>query len=223
MSVDELVSSFSSNHIGQEAIDLAALQAQLAQALFGQSPPQHSRPQHVARKSSYTQPCNTPTAPSPSFSFGQMVDAQYRNTATEINPNAEMSMQMNDSMEEDEQIVEAHLLSSSSPMSANSASSQFLTSSPRSISQHPSYMTTEPPSSSFTTTDPFYVAQAQAAQNYPQSPFSQYGHPSQQSPFMIKQQSPSQYNDSFNCHTAPPHLSLDTHTLFMATAATFNP
>ncbi|KAF9004778.1 hypothetical protein BDQ17DRAFT_1325570 [Cyathus striatus] len=67
ISVDDLVSSLNSSHIGQEAMDLAALQAQLAQAFFNQFP-SSAAPTPIPRKrSTHTQPCNTPTASSFSY------------------------------------------------------------------------------------------------------------------------------------------------------------
>ncbi|KAK0498363.1 hypothetical protein EDD18DRAFT_1157395 [Armillaria luteobubalina] len=156
--VEDLVSSFSSSHIGQEAMDLAALQAQLAQALFVQETPRENR---------YHRPCSTPTSrtPSSSFSWGQTDEA------------------MRDSDElEDERMVE-DLLLPSSPISAShfAVPSQ---SRPQHKSQKSTGFSANSPESNFTTTDPFYMAQLQAMQyNSPppsQSPFvqAQQSHPS---------------------------------------------
>lgn len=107
-------------------------------------------------------------------------------------------------MEEDERMVE-ELLIPSSPVSSNSFyksstphfSTPFMPSSPVSSSlqnNHISFPSTSSmtqshsdPSSVFTSTDPFYIAQLQASQTFnnssPQSVFSQNGHISQSSPF----------------------------------------
>ncbi|KAF9468777.1 hypothetical protein BDZ94DRAFT_1244568 [Collybia nuda] len=218
LSVDDLASSFSSSHIGQEAIDLATLQAQLAQTLFGQ-PIAHSSKgeRQVPYKNNYTQPCNTPTtATSLASNWGG-------SAGSGSSWNVEAMYDNRSEMEEDERMVE-DLLLPSSPMSAT-------TNSPLagSATQYSSYTNSEfdSPSSSFTSADPFYLAQAQASQNYnaaSQSAFSQYGRPQQQSPFLSSpQQHPvPHHHESFHCRPTPPHLSLDTHALFAATAATFN-
>ena len=107
-------------------------------------------------------------------------------------------------MEEDERMVE-ELLIPSSPVSSNSFyksgtphfATPYMPSSPVSSSlqqnnhpfpsTHHSMSMSQPhsdPSSVFTSTDPFYIAQLQAANNSsPQSVFSQNGHISQSSPF----------------------------------------
>ncbi|KAG6332635.1 hypothetical protein ID866_6457 [Astraeus odoratus] len=84
VSIDDLVASLSSNHIGQEALDLAALQAQLAQTLLSHqlSNAQSAFPSahasggaphtsvHIARRDpGHVQHCTTPTARTPSSSF----------------------------------------------------------------------------------------------------------------------------------------------------------
>lgn len=76
ISVDDLISSLSSSHIGQEAMDLAALQAQLAETLFGSSSAfasssSSSTTTSCSRFASAPrgrdhQPCNTPTPRTPS-------------------------------------------------------------------------------------------------------------------------------------------------------------
>jgi hypothetical protein len=77
---------------------------------------------------------------------------------------------------------------------------------------------TESPQSLFATTDPFYIAQLQAAQNYgvsPPSVFSQAAFPSQQSPFMM--------HSNFQRHNpAQNTLSLDTHSLLIAASSSFD-
>lgn len=149
--------------------------------------------------------CNTPITRtrSSSFSFGQMGDmsmAHRRNSgAASRSRSRKNSVVVDenwedvDEMDEDEQMVE-DLVTPSSPMSTSATISNFTFShrksssssshSPVAITQN-SY--TEPPSASlFTTTDPFYIAQLQAAQN-PQpttSIFAQSGRPAQHSPFL---------------------------------------
>jgi hypothetical protein len=78
VSVDDLVASLSANHIGQEATDLAALQAQLAQTLLTHqlsltpshphtSPFVHGVSVNIARRDpANVQHCTTPTARTPS-------------------------------------------------------------------------------------------------------------------------------------------------------------
>lgn len=102
-------------------------------------------------------------------------------------------------MEEDERMVE-ELLIPSSPVSSNSfyksgtphfsMPSSPVASSLQNIHTFPSTSMSQShpdPSSVFTSTDPFYIAQLQASQSFnhssPQSVFSQNGHMSQSSPF----------------------------------------
>ncbi|TFK43044.1 hypothetical protein BDQ12DRAFT_661782 [Crucibulum laeve] len=252
ISVDDLVSSLSSSHIGQEALDLATLQAQLAQTLFGQTIASSSstNPRQVPRGPSHTQPCNTPTGRTPSSSFsswGQMMPA-----AASISSSSSSSWRgadefpsrnAGDDMEEDERMVE-ELLMPSSPMS-NATPSNFLFSQqippspispltsypyPSSSSVAPSAYSAESSQSLFTTTDPFYMAQLQASQNYssPQSVFSQTGRPTQTSPFMKQQAAastqsyPISHRDNHGyMHSNAPPLSLDTHAMFARTGAAF--
>lgn len=220
ISVDDLVSSLSSSHIGEEATDLAILQAQLAQVLFEQSIV-GANAQQVPQ--GYTQPSSTPTGRTP-CSWGQ--DRQYwRPTDGDDS--------------EDEQIVE-DLLMPSSP----GPTSQFSTLS----QQHPpsaaygysTYSSTSsynpeqareasPSASIFTSTDPFYMAQVQASQTFttsPQSVFSQGGRPAQSSPFMVKHHpqtqvyhAPPQFREVHGLtHSNSPALSLDANHVFAATA-----
>ncbi|KAF9480222.1 hypothetical protein BDN70DRAFT_931890 [Pholiota conissans] len=224
-SVDDLVSSLNSSHIGQEARDLAALQAQLAETLFGANAgststggghqmhiqiPARGRPQH-------TQPCNTPLArtPSSSISGWNMYAEHKRNSSVS-------SSHYHDEMEEDERMVEELLLPSSpypgnhTASSSSNYSSPYYSSSayqspppqtPSSAYASPTFTEPPPPSPSaslFTTTDPFYIAQAQASQAFSnnanvnfsnaqqqqqqQSGFAQNGRLSQSSPFALAPQ-----------------------------------
>ena len=138
-SVDDLVCSFSSNHIGQEAMDLATLQvclhsalisdtlkvflpfcqAQLSETLFG-GPSYGRQPQMRIPdrgRSKNTQPCNTPIARTRSSSIsewgngnGMAVDSRHRSRSN--------SSACLDDMEEDERMVE-ELLIPSSPLTAS--------------------------------------------------------------------------------------------------------
>ncbi|ESK93555.1 hypothetical protein Moror_1561 [Moniliophthora roreri MCA 2997] len=201
ISVDDLVSSLSSSHIGQEALDLAALQTQLAQALFMQHAASTSISPNNSSGERFTQPCNTPTGrtPSSSISWGQMMDAQ-RTNPTRWNSD-ESFRELDDA--EDERMVEDILLPSS-PVSPgpSSSSTPFVQhqstrqsrsqsrSGPMASPVSPGFGTDSSPSI-FATTDPFYLAQLQALQSHNSSPasvFTQLGRPSQQSPFVHQQQ-----------------------------------
>ncbi|SJL01549.1 uncharacterized protein ARMOST_04871 [Armillaria ostoyae] len=204
--VEDLVSSFSSSHIGQEAMDLAALQAQLAQALFVQETP---------RENHYHRPCSTPTSrtPSSSFSWGQaMGQSSSRRQTDEV---------MRDSDElEDERMVE-DLLLPSSPISAShfAVPSQ---SRPQHKSQKSTGFSANSSESNFTTTDPFYMAQLQAMQynSPPPSVFSQLGRPVQQSPFVQAQQSHPSPRDGFLFSPSASPISIDASS-YLVTASPF--
>ncbi|KAI0346974.1 hypothetical protein BDW22DRAFT_482001 [Trametopsis cervina] len=200
LSVDDLVASFSSSHIGQEQMDLAALQAQLAQILY------HSP---LASRGTGTA---TPVARTRSNS---LAGPSYDDT------NSSDSMMATD---DDERMVE-DLLFPSSPSSSSSSmyspsTATFSTPSSHYTSSHSHYtrhsrqssLSTPfpPPSSSsshhthnvanmnhsmasnggagsiFATTDPFYLAaQSQSQAPAPSSFLAQYARPQQQSsPFL---------------------------------------
>ncbi|KAJ3751910.1 hypothetical protein EV360DRAFT_56150 [Lentinula raphanica] len=201
LSVDDLVSTLSSSHIGQEALDLAALQTQLAQTLY----PQSIAPSSETSSDSFHPPCNTPTGrtPSSSFSWGQVLDVQQRLSRRD---------EMIDDVE-DERMVEDILVPSSPASNGYSAShSQPLAYPHSQKSHHKGHYN----SSSFTATDPFYLAQLQAMQNSSApSALSQFGMPAQQSPFM--QQQPRKENFSFSA----PSISLETHNILASTSAAF--
>ncbi|KAJ7499318.1 hypothetical protein FB451DRAFT_1385017 [Mycena latifolia] len=209
--MDDLCASLSSSHVGQEAMDLAALQVQLAQTLFCQSMSASSSvPQ---RRDDYAQPCNTPTGrtPSASFSWGPMIDPSRH---SEPSPRRNTDDHFRDEMEEDERMVEDLLIPTSPVTPRQQQNSSGAGRPPQSA---PAYPPTETSPSLFTTTDPFYMAQLQAAQNYgvaPPSVFSQAAFPSQQSPFM-----------NFQRHNPTQNpLSLDTHThsLLVAASSSFD-
>ncbi|KAJ6538937.1 hypothetical protein B0H19DRAFT_1176262 [Mycena capillaripes] len=211
LSMDDLCASLSSSHVGQEAMDLAALQVQLAQTLFCQSMAASSAAQRQ-REDDYAQPCNTPTGrtPSASFSWSPMVDPS-RQSDLALRRNTEDHFR--DETEEDERMVE-DLLIPNSPMSAKQQSPAA----GRPQQTSPTYPPSESPQSLFATTDPFYIAQLQAAQNYgvsPPSVFSQAAFPSQQSPFMM--------HSNFQRHNPTQNpLSLDTHSLLVAATSSFD-
>ncbi|KAF4616145.1 hypothetical protein D9613_011443 [Agrocybe pediades] len=191
LSVDDLVSSFSSSHIGQEAMDLAALQAQLAQTLsaFNHAPLAHSytsRGRGRTARNMDTRPCNTPRALSPSArcsrsnSFSGAMDfgdVSADGRARSSSESASGFYQNDDAfMDEDERMVEELLLpssSSSTPSTSLSESTspmqmQFYSTpaSPSPFSDQNSSLspTTASTPSLFATTDPFYLAQLQLEQ-----------------------------------------------------------
>ncbi|KAJ7067917.1 hypothetical protein C8F01DRAFT_1078604 [Mycena amicta] len=206
LTVEDLCASLSSSHVGQEAIDLAALQVQLAQTLFCQSISSSSVP--TQSTDDYAQPCNTPTSrtPSSSFSWSPMVDVSRQTDTVSPRRNAEDIFR--DEMDEDERMVE-DLLMPKSPMSA-------MPQTPTHKAQQGSatYSSMDASPSLFTSTDPFYIAQLQAAQNYGlshQSVFTQPAFPSTPSPFFLQRPNHAQ-----------PALSLDPHPLLVGTASTFD-
>ncbi|KAJ7087225.1 hypothetical protein B0H15DRAFT_751151, partial [Mycena belliarum] len=179
LSMDDLCASLSSSHVGQEAMDLAALQAQLAQTLFCQS--MSSTAAVPQQRDEYAQPCNTPTGrtPSASFSWSPMVDPSRQSEAA---PRRTTEEHFRDEMDEDERTVE-DLLIPASPV----APRQQTATAGRSQQNSPTYPASEVAPSLFSTTDPFYMAQLQATQSYsvaPPSVFAQAAFPSQQSPFL---------------------------------------
>lgn len=196
------------------------MQAQLSQVLFKQSAA-GANTQRVPRGNTHT--CNTPTERTP-CSWGQ--DRQYWKPAD------------GDDFE-DERMVEDLLMPSSpvaTPQFANLAQQHHVPSS--TAYGYPTYASTpsyspdharaaSPSTSLFTSTDPFYMAQVQASQNFasPQSVFSQGGRPAQSSPFMLKhhpQPQVYQLSPQFRevhglTHSNPPPISLDANRVFAAT------
>ncbi|KAJ7229063.1 hypothetical protein GGX14DRAFT_616588 [Mycena pura] len=204
LSVEDLCTSLASSHVGQEAIDLAALQVQLAQTLFIAT--SSSR-----RQDEYAQPCNTPTrrASTASFSWGPVVDHSRQ---ADLPSHWNSDILLRDEMEEDERMVEDLLL----PNSPMSAKPQTPTST---ASQAQQGYASDPSPSQFTTTDPFYLAQLQAAQNYGVAPsvFSQAAFPSAQSPFMIHTNL-QRHNPVQN----PLSMSIDPHPILVAGPTSFD-
>jgi hypothetical protein len=94
----------------------------------------------------------------------------------------------------------------------------------------PSYTcAAEASSSLFTSTDPFYIAQLQAAQNYSPSFFSQAGHPAQHSPFLIHHDQHAHYSlqqrgesHGYMQESGIP-VSYDSHPVFVGSLAAFEP
>ncbi|OBZ71817.1 hypothetical protein A0H81_08182 [Grifola frondosa] len=240
ISVEDLVASFSSNHIGQEAIDLATLQAQLAQTLFCALPPPSSA-QNIPR-TDRTQPSNTPAARTPSSSFcWEAGDAPWTWGSAVANARSRRSMSIdekehdNDDMDEDERMVEDLLFSSPPPSSGTTTDyfslSRAMPTSPSSpvfhdrksslssaSFDHTQYELQPPNTSLFTTTDPFYLAQLQSAQK--PSAFAQAGRPAQHSPFLANHLH-SAYGYVHSHHAIPPEVE-SHHHLFVATTAAFN-
>lgn len=198
LSVDDLVASMSSQHIGQEAMDLAALQAQLRQTLFTQSMAAAANAQYRASRAG-TPICYTPT----SASFWERPDFDRRRSNSVASMGSrqdhdEHEYESIDAMDEDERMVEDMLFDPPAPAPSTSyAASQMPPPSPTLYPRHSrkSSVTSPfsnmhydvPPSNNslFATTDPFYLAQLAATQNAaPSSFFSQFGKPSQQSPFL---------------------------------------
>lgn len=159
----------------------------------------------------YAQPYNTPTSrtPSTSFAFEQSRLARSRSCSVAgLNampePISEMPQELgygyddDFSMDEDERMVDEMLYPpspvatrhhSSIDQSFHSHSFQVDRASQKLYSPHANDYHEASQTSSFTTTDPFYLAQLQASQAPPTaSHFSFLGRPSQQSPFVAGSQ-----------------------------------
>ncbi|EIN10252.1 hypothetical protein PUNSTDRAFT_50928 [Punctularia strigosozonata HHB-11173 SS5] len=211
ITVDDLVASFGSSHIGQEAMDLAALQSQLAQTLFAHAlPQQHS--QSIPNREIGYQPCNTPIACTPTSPTGSFPWSQMRTERRSASLCSRRSV--DDSMltdDEDERLVEEQLLggSSSTTTAAPSQQHQMQTSWSAALDEQQQQHS----SSLFATTDPFYVAASNPAPAAP-SVFAQVGRPSQQSPFLAQQTQP--FGGS-QAHAAPnPYFAQQTPRLGIA-------
>lgn len=154
ISVDDLVASLSSHHIGQEALELAALQAQLAQSLlahqFSSSSPHFQHPHlsgphpctNIARRDpGHVQHCTTPTSRTPSSSaFIWPLPVQELASHSRRSSISSIKMQqchedivlvdMDDADEEDARLVEAMVTPSdvpvcSSPSGSHSRSNSY--------------------------------------------------------------------------------------------------
>ncbi|KAF7331721.1 hypothetical protein MKEN_00051900 [Mycena kentingensis (nom. inval.)] len=201
LTMDDLCASLSSSaHIGQEALDLAALQLQLAETLFRQAIPSQRTPDD------YAQPCNTPTArtPSASFSWSPMVDMSRE----PVTPRRDSEIEM----DEDERMVE-DILMPSSPVQPQSPSTPVHT------QPFPSSTQADASPSLFAATDPFYLAQVQATQSYSvphirtSSVFAQAAFPTTQSPFFMQH--------SVQNHPQPA-LTMDHSLPLIAPVSTFD-
>ncbi|KAI0699850.1 hypothetical protein BC835DRAFT_1412416 [Cytidiella melzeri] len=211
ISVDDLVASFNTSHIGQEQMDLAALQAQLAQVLFHQpiaTSPSTSGFRHGA--------C-TPTARTPTHSASwNRPDFDRRRSSSVASVSSSHGDESMDAiMDDDDRMVE-DLLFPASPSTSSATPAQFAhvpaPASPSHYSRHSrkSSLSTPfsqmhydmPPSNTsiFATTDPFYLAQLQSAQAAAPSFFSQYSKTSQQSPFMKAHQFQPGHGHVFSHH-----------------------
>ncbi|KAI0366425.1 hypothetical protein BV20DRAFT_1038383 [Pilatotrama ljubarskyi] len=204
ISVDDLVASLNANHIGQEAIELAALQ--LSQTLSNPIPFNAPR----------AAPLNTPISRTPSSSFSwEAADATWGNrgsvSSSKMRCSIDESPRESDEMDEDERMVEDLLFSPSSPTSpsasfsrappSTSAAPATSSSTPASALrqrkaslsmhmiplEHSHHDLPSPNTSLFATTDPFYLASLQSAHTHApasSSVFAQAGRPSTHSPFM---------------------------------------
>ncbi|KAF8966467.1 hypothetical protein BDZ97DRAFT_1756606 [Flammula alnicola] len=216
-SVDDLVSSLSSSHIGQEAIDLAALQAQLAETLFGEpsAPSPHHHHHHASRSSTngrqmqvqiptrgraqHTQPCNTPTARTPSSSFSARGSGWGNGSGMESRraSSSSSASYYGDDMEEDERMVE-ELLIPSSPMPSGSGSNSSHFASSSSSSSNFSYQSSSSSSSS-SYPSPASSSTFQAPPPTPSSPYPSSAYPPSSSSISTSNSNcPSSYNYNYN-------------------------
>ncbi|RDX53001.1 hypothetical protein OH76DRAFT_1343563 [Lentinus brumalis] len=236
-SVDDLVASLNANHIGQEALELAALQAQLSQTLFHQSSP-------IPFNSPRMGPSNTPLSRTPSHSISlDPTDAarfRYGSTASsKMRCSIDESQRDPDEMDEDERMVEDLLLPS--PPSSSSPSPSFSRAAPPPSGAHHSsayrprktslsvhmipldhshHDLPSPNASLFATTDPFYLASLQSAHNHsqPTSVFAQAGRPSAHSPFIKHHMQYGSFGHAFQ--SVPPDVQ-PQYNMFAATAAAY--
>jgi len=201
----------SANHIGQEATDLAALQAQLAQALLTHQlslPPHHSHASFVhgvsvnigRRDPTNVQHCTTPTARTPSSAtftwplpVPELADHSRRRSASFARRQS-IDNGWCDFEEMDEERIVEDMITPDSPRSSNTyvwstyqgdvhgATTQGSTSISASNMSSPSDSCTSSP---FTSTDPFYLQELQSTQQPHSSFFNHVGIPSAHSPFMM--------------------------------------
>ncbi|KAF8845565.1 hypothetical protein BDN67DRAFT_283428 [Paxillus ammoniavirescens] len=211
LSVDDLVASLSANHIGQEAIDLAALQAQLAQTLLAHqltlsSPPPsfvHGVSVNIARRDpTNVQHCTTPTARTPSsttfaWPLPEHTDHARKRSTSSVRRQS-IDEGWHDSEEMDEERTVEDMVTFDSPRSPNAypwshyqgdthGSSTRLPPTPAPTPMSASGMSSpidSCPSSLFTSTDPFYLQASQSTQQS-HSFFNHVGKPNSHSPFVI--------------------------------------
>ncbi|KAI8984980.1 hypothetical protein BD414DRAFT_72003 [Trametes punicea] len=242
ISVDDLVASLKANHIDQEAIELAALQAQLSQTLFTQP---FSSP--VPLNSPRAAPLNTPLSCTPSSSISwDAADATWgrrgSTTSSKMRCSIDESQRESDDMDEDERMVEDLLFSPTSPSSptgsfsrappsasAASATSPALHQRKASLSmhmlplEHSHHDLPSPNTSLFATTDPFYLASLQSAHAHAPSSsvFAQAGRPSAHSPFLKQHHHMQSMYAGFRHGYQSVAPDVQPHNMF-ATTATFS-
>ncbi|KAI1793033.1 hypothetical protein LXA43DRAFT_304579 [Ganoderma leucocontextum] len=237
-SVDDLVASLNANHIGQEAMELAALQAQLQQTLLAQQMSSHMSPGATRGG-----PLNSPVlrAPSASISLDPAEVVWVRHTSvssTRMRCSIDETQEADEMMDEDERMVEDLLTSPTSPSSpartpqtsvssvhAPASSSAYR---PRKTSlsvhmiplDHSHYELPSPNTSLFATTDPFYLASLQNGLSHAPSTsvFAQAARPAAHSPFLMHHMQYSAFGHGFQ--TLPPDHQ-PHHNMFAATAAAF--
>ncbi|KAL4075635.1 hypothetical protein J3A83DRAFT_4088126 [Scleroderma citrinum] len=199
VSIDDLVASLSSSHVGQEALDLVALQSQLKQSLITHQFSSHT----IARRDpGHVQHCTTPTARTPSSSYVRPLPASdYSHSRRSSISSVRMRhhtqddpMYLDDMDEEDALAVEAMIIPTDSGTLCASPSAPHA--SLHMWTQHPTkdvynvQMTSPVDTSLFTTTDPFYIQASQNEQHYPASGgatsfFAIAGRPNAHSPFVM--------------------------------------
>jgi hypothetical protein len=215
VSVDDLVASLSANHIGQEATDLAALQAQLAQTLLTHqlsltpshphtSPFVHGVSVNIARRDpANVQHCTTPTARTPSAASCTWPLPDHSDHSRRRSVSYARRQSTDDGWCDFEEMVEertvedmvttdsaysqnAYLWSSHKSDVQGSTARVFSAPGPTSLSaSNMSSATDSCTSSLFTSTDPFYLQASQPTQQSHTSFFSHVGRPSSHSPFMV--------------------------------------
>jgi hypothetical protein len=183
LTVDDLVSSLSSSHIGQEAIELAALQEYLRQTGFGKPgavtcpSPSFASPPSTSRQT-LDQLCNTPISHNTPVqsSMAQYAWTERTGDGNSMTVNGESgdssscsALFLGGDDYSDEAMVEDLLIPSSPPPSSAFPQTRLRSSS----------------SSSFVSSDPFYLAQAQTQLQATSTNWSEIQHSS----FYSQQQS----------------------------------
>ncbi|KIK94414.1 hypothetical protein PAXRUDRAFT_142894 [Paxillus rubicundulus Ve08.2h10] len=196
LSVDDLVASLSANHIGQEAIDLAALQVWTLYT-------PHPMAVNITRRDpTNVQHCTTPTARTPSsttfvWPLPEHIDHTRKRSSSSVQRQS-IDEAWHDSEEMDEERTVEDMVTLDSPRSSNAypwphyqgdthGSSTRLPPTPAPIPMTTSGMSSpieSCPSSLFTSTDPFYLQASQSTQQS-HSFFNHVGKPTSHSPFVI--------------------------------------
>ncbi|KAF8121316.1 hypothetical protein EV363DRAFT_945844 [Boletus edulis] len=198
LSVDDLVASLSANHIGQEAIDLAALQAHLAQTLLthqlslSPSHPHASAFVHgvsvsvVRRDPGNVQHCTTPTARTPSTASctWPLPVQEHTDHSRRRSSSYARRQSIDDGWYDSEEMAEECTVEDMGDACGSVTRVLSTPSMPLSSSN-----TSPPPDSSasslFTSTDPFYLQASQSTQQTHTTFFSHVGMPSSHPPFMM--------------------------------------